>query len=192
MMNQDEIRKLKPSYWVTYLFSSGADVPLPITCFFSKEHEIDADTFDITFIPEEAKEAIGLLVSYGFLNTNTAMVLSELRIFKGLKLLTFKEAKEMFPDATFYPSLDELLENGFSSDELKKQIIVKDDLQVQYAKFVETCKGLNITNYDDALAYIHDENRSNSDISLKGMVLVPNGKYPEYLHNTDFVILTND
>ena len=192
MMNQDEIQKLKPSYWVTYLFSSGADVPLPISCFFSKAHGINADTFDITVIPEEAKDAIGILVSYGFLNTNTAMVLSELRIFKGIRLLTFKEAKEMFPDATFYPSLDELVGSGFTSDELKKQIISKDNLPSQYSSFIETCKGLNISNYDDALAYIHDENRSNSDISLKGMVLVPNGKYPEYLHNTDFVILTND
>lgn len=191
-MNQDEIRKLKPSYWVTYLFSSSADVPLPITCFFSKAHEINADTFDITVIPKEAKDAIGILVSYGFLNTNTAIVLNELRIFKGVRLLTFKEAKEMFPDATFYPNLDEMLESGFSSDKLKKQIIVKDDLQVQYTKFVETCKNLNIANYDDALTYIHDENRKNSDVFLKGMVLVPNGKYPEYLHNTDFVILTED
>lgn len=192
MMNQDEIRKLQPSYWVTYLFPSGADVPLPITCFFSKAHEIDVDTFDISVIPEEAKDAVGILVSYGFLNTNTAMVLHELRIFKGLRLLTFKEVKEMFPDATFYPSLDELVGSGFTSDELNGQIISKDDLSSHYSNFIETCKGLNISNYDDALTYIHDENRSNSDISLKGMVLVPNGKYPEYLHNTDFVILTDD
>lgn len=192
MMNQDEIRKLKPSYWVTYIFPSGADVPFHITCFFSKTHEIDVDTFDISVIPEEAKDAVGLLVSYGFLSTNTAMVLHELRIFKGLRLLTFEAAKEMFPDATFYPSLDELVGSGFTSDELKKQIISKDDLPSKYSRFIETCKGLNISNYDDALAYIHDENRPSPNVSVKGMVLLPDVKLPQYLEDDDFIILTED
>lgn len=189
MMNQDEIRKLKPSYWVTYIFPSDADVSLPIPKVH--EVEIDVDTFDITIIPEEAKDAVGLLVSYGFWNTNVEIVLNDFRIFRGIKLLSFKEAKKMFPDATFYPSLDELLKDSFTAEELKKQIISKEDLPSHYSKFVETCKSLNISNYDDALAY-HDKNCKNSDFFLKGMILSSNGKYPEYLHNTDFIILTQD
>lgn len=192
-MNKNEIRKSNPSYWVTYLLPQVLDVPLPNICFLlSKSYGVDIDTFDISIVPKEAENAIGLFLSYGFLGKNGGIILNELQIFKGVGILTLTEAKELFPDTTFYPSLDELIKNDSISGDLKSQIISKDDLSIQYSKFIETCKKMDSLNYADALASIHDENISSSDVYVSGIVLLTREKYPHYLYNTDFVILTDN
>ena len=189
MMNQDEIRKEKLKYYVTYYYPSDLNVSI-MQSFVSQTKEIDIDTFVPTDIP---KGAIGYMVIYGSCGIGGGEWIEQFRVFKGKKLLTFEEAKSMFPNFKFEYPIEEMLKVGLSSEELQKKVILIADLPKKFTKFVKTCKALNATE-EDLQKYFANLSKNNPFpcIVEQGMVLLPDVKLPQYLEDDDFVILTED
>ena len=189
MMNQDEWREEKLKYYVTYYYPSDLNVSI-MQSFVSQTKEIDIDTFVSTAIPEGA---VGYMVIYGSCGINGGEWMEQFRVFRGKKLLTFKEAKAMFPNFKFEYPIEEMIKAGLSSKELYKKVISMDDLPKKFSKFVETCKALDATE-EDLQKYFANLSKTNPfpNITEQGMVLLPNVKLPEYLEDNDFVIFTND
>ena len=189
MINQDECREEKLKYYVTYYYPSDLNVST-MQSFVSQTKEIDIDTFVPTTIPEGS---VGYMVIYGSCGIGGGEWMEEFKVLNGKKLLTFKEAKAMFPNFKFQYPIEEMIKAGLSSEELQKKVISIDDLPKKFAKFVETCKALNATE-EDLQKYFANLSKNNPfpDIVEQGMVLLPDVKLPQYLEDGDFIILTED
>ena len=190
-MKQDEVRKQSLTYFVNYFYPVEDEMNFPNVLRSYTENVkgilIDTNTFDATFFPDGA-------VSYAISCEFSYITIEIFGVYKGTKILTLEEAKEMLPDEnSSFPKLtEEVVKNGKTAEELMGKCLRDENLQ---DKFKEVIKKFEEEN--SIKLFLNSENE-NVTISVQsngfhpeGMVLLPGVKVPQYIFDNDFVILND-